>query len=75
MRELAEKVIKIGSAHFNYQGNLIFGKSSEKEYLVDNPQRRCPIIEKARRELNYNPCVDIDTGLLKSMYWYAENLE
>tara|TARA_B100001142_G_scaffold330044_1_gene395832 strand:- start:9252 stop:10370 length:1119 start_codon:yes stop_codon:yes gene_type:complete len=74
MLELAEKVIKIGSDHFDYKGKLIFGQSSEKEYLTDNPQRRCPVIEKAKKELNYKPKVDIDLGLLKSMYWYSENL-
>ena len=75
MLELAEKVIKIGSDHFDYKGKLIFGQSSEKEYLTDNPQRRCPVIEKAKKELNYKPKVDISTGLLKSMYWYSENLK
>jgi dTDP-glucose 4,6-dehydratase/UDP-glucuronate decarboxylase len=75
MLELAEKVIKIGSDHFGYNGKLIYGKSSEKDYLIDNPQRRCPIIEKAKKELNYKPKVDINNGLLKSMYWYSENLK
>ena len=75
MLEFAKKVIKIGSDHFDYKGKLIFGQSSEKEYLTDNPQRRCPIIEKAKIELNYKPKVDIDMGLLNSMYWYSENLE
>jgi len=75
MLELAKKVIKIGSNHFDYKGKLIFRQSSEKEYLTDNPQRRCPIIEKAKIELNYKPKVDIDMGLLNSMYWYSENLE
>ena len=75
MLELAKKVIEIGSSHFDYEGKLIFQKSSEKEYLTDNPQRRCPVIEKAKIELGYNPKVDIKTGLLKSMYWYSENLK
>lgn len=73
MLELAEKVIEIGSAHFDYGGKLIFQQSSEKEYLTDNPQRRCPVIEKAKKELGYKPKIDIDKGLLKSMYWYSEN--
>ena len=68
MLELAEKVIEIGSAYFDYGGKLFFLKSSEKEYLTDNPQRRCPVIEKAKKELGYKPKIDIDKGLLKSMY-------
>lgn len=75
MLELAKKVIEIGSDYFDYEGKLIFQKSPEKEYLTDNPQRRCPVIEKAKKELGYEPKVDIDTGLLKSMYWYSENLK
>lgn len=75
MLELAEKVIKIGSDHFDYKGKLIYKQSSEKDYLTDNPQRRCPVIKKAKTELDYNPTIDIDTGLLKSMYWYSENLK
>ena len=75
MLELAEKVIKIGSDHFDYKGKLIFRQSSERDYLTDNPQRRCPIIEKAKIELDYKPKVDIDMGLLNLMYWYSENLE
>ncbi len=28
---------------------------------MDNPNRRCPIIEKARRDLGYAPEVDVET--------------
>jgi UDP-glucuronate decarboxylase len=37
--------------------------SEDKDYLVDNPNRRCPVIEKARTHLGYNPTIDIEEGL------------
>ena len=42
-----------------------FAKSVDKKYLVDNPQRRCPDIQKARKELNYNPKIPIEDGLTR----------
>ena len=41
--------------------------------LKDNPNRRCPIITKARTELGYAPEVDVDTGLRRILNWYYFN--
>jgi nucleoside-diphosphate-sugar epimerase len=48
-------------------------QSTDKDYLLDNPNRRCPIIEKARSELGYNPSVQLDDGLRRSLLWYGGN--
>ena len=42
-------------------------------YLKDNPNRRCPVIKKARTELGYNPCINLDEGLQRMLIWYSEN--
>ena len=42
---------------------------------MDNPNRRCPIITKARTELGYDPQVTIDDGLRRSLVWYSGNRE
>ena len=47
--------------------------SEDKQYLVDNPNRRCPIIIKARTELGYQPRVSLDEGLRRSLIWYSGN--
>jgi nucleoside-diphosphate-sugar epimerase len=47
--------------------------SSDKDYLVDNPNRRCPVITKARTEIGYNPSITIDEGLKRSLIWYGDN--
>lgn len=71
MRDLAERMIGLGRELFGFTGRLVTGVSRDRQYLVDNPARRCPIIDKARRELGYNPRVDLSDGLRRSMLWYS----
>lgn len=73
VRQLAEMVIDTAKELFDYQGKLVFEVSDDKEYLTDNPNRRCPVIEKARSELDYNPSIMLDDGLRRSLLWYADN--
>jgi nucleoside-diphosphate-sugar epimerase len=75
MAELAERLAELGREHFGYGGALVRRTSEEREYLVDNPVRRCPVIEKARDHLGYAPRVGLDEGLRRSLLWYAENRE
>jgi nucleoside-diphosphate-sugar epimerase len=75
MAELAERLAELGRAHFAYSGAVVRRTSEEREYLVDNPARRCPVIEKAREHLGYAPRVGLDDGLRRSLLWYAENRE
>lgn len=75
MLELADRLIAISRELFGYEGKLVRQESSDKDYLVDNPNRRCPIITKAREQLGYDPQVTIDDGLRRSMLWYAGNRE
>jgi len=71
MGEVAEKVAVLGTKYLGYTGKVRFGVDDEKDYLVDNPNRRCPIIEKARTEFGYNPGVSLDEGLYRSLSWYV----
>jgi nucleoside-diphosphate-sugar epimerase len=73
MRDLAGKVAALGRDLFGYQGKVVTQPSKDKDYLVDNPNRRCPIIEKARAHLGYDPKVSLDEGLRRTLVWYAEN--
>jgi len=73
--ELAERAIALGRELFGYQGKVVRQVSADKEYLIDNPNRRCPIITKARTELGYDPKVIIDEGLRRSLLWYSGNTE
>jgi nucleoside-diphosphate-sugar epimerase len=75
MAELAQKVIDTAGALFDYRGRLVRRPNPETDYLVDNPNRRCPDIGKARRELGYDPRILIDEGLRRSLIWYHHNRE
>lgn len=73
--QLAELVIVTARALFGYGGKLVRKVSKESDYLVDNPNRRCPMIDKARSHLGYNPSILINEGLRRSLIWYYHNRE
>lgn len=75
MLELAERAIALGKELFGYKGKIVRKESADKAYLVDNPNRRCPIITKAREEIGYDPQVTIEEGLRRSLVWYSGNRE
>jgi nucleoside-diphosphate-sugar epimerase len=75
MAELAERIAALGRELFGYTGKVVYQASEEDEYLVDNPARRCPVITKAREELGYDPKVELEEGLRRSLLWYAGNRE
>lgn len=71
--ELAEKVVRLSGELFGYKGKVVRRVSGDKDYLIDNPNRRCPVIAKARQEIGYNPSIGIDEGLRRSLLWYNDN--
>jgi nucleoside-diphosphate-sugar epimerase len=75
MAELARRVAAIGNELFDYQGQVRTATSDDTVYLVDNPNRRCPRIDKARQELGFEPEVAIDEGLRRALIWYKDNAE
>jgi nucleoside-diphosphate-sugar epimerase len=75
MVETAEKVAKLARDLFGYEGQVVRGESEDPAYLVDNPNRRCPVIRKAREELGYDPRIPLDEGLRRSLLWYRDNAD
>ena len=75
MAELAEKVVFLAETLFNYKGKVVYKVSPDKDYLTHNPNRRCPVIAKAKNELGYVPVVSLDEGLRRSFLWYNDNRE
>jgi UDP-glucuronate decarboxylase len=73
--ELAERMVAIARDRLGYEGAIVKRASDEADYLIDNPARRRPLIAKARTELGYEPTIDLDHGLERSLLWYAENRE
>jgi dTDP-glucose 4,6-dehydratase/UDP-glucuronate decarboxylase len=49
-----------------------FQTSAEADYLIDNPQRRCPNLNKLRRLGNWEPQVKVREGLARTLKSYRE---
>lgn len=44
-------------------------------YPSDEPNRRCPDIQKAKEQINFQPSVDLNEGLRRFLNWTNENYE
>ena len=73
MLTLADMLTEAARDLFGYAGKVVRKESSDKDYLTDNPQRRCPVIAKARAELGFEPIVPIEDGLRRTLMWYHAN--
>ena len=58
--ELAKKIAEIAGA----DSEVVF-----EERPIDDPERRCPDISLARRELGWEPLVSLDDGLTRTIDW------
>ena len=63
--ELAEIIRRLT----NSESEIIF-----EELPKDDPERRCPDINKAKKLLNYSLKVNLEEGLKKTVEWYKNNL-
>lgn len=75
VRRLAEIYAEAGNEIFGYTGQIKFDVSEDKEYLENNPNRRCPLIDKARSLLGYNPRVDTEQGVRYFLEYIKESTE
>jgi nucleoside-diphosphate-sugar epimerase len=73
VRELAERMVALARELLGYGGKVVRKVSADKDYLVDNPERRCPVIAKAREHFGYAPSIGLDEGLRRTLLWYREN--
>jgi dTDP-glucose 4,6-dehydratase/UDP-glucuronate decarboxylase len=73
MRDLAGTIAGLANDLFGHRVEVVHGRSSEADYLVDNPNRRCPDIAKARQELGYRPGMTLEEGLRRTLLWYSGN--
>ena len=62
IRQLAETIIKLTSS----SSKIVY-----QSRPVDDPQRRCPDISRAKALLTWTPHVDLEGGLSKTIKWFA----
>jgi UDP-glucuronate decarboxylase len=73
VKEFAEIFKNAGIKIYNYKGKIEYKISDDQEYMTDNPNRRCPIIRKARLKLEYNPKVSIENGIERYLKFLKES--
>ena len=59
---------------FDYKGDIHFKKSLDPDYMTDNPNRRCPSIEKAKKILGFKPTVDVKDGVERYLKFLKSTL-
>lgn len=74
VKEFAETFRKAAMDIFDYKGTVNYKKSSDVNYLIDNPNRRCPSIDKARKVLGYNPVVGVEEGVSRYLRFLKNNI-
>ena len=73
VREMAERFRQAGEELFAYSGGIHFAVHEDPAYLKNNPNRRCPSIQKAREKLGYQPMTPLDAGLRRTLLSAREN--
>ena len=65
MRELAERIIRLTGS----RSQMVFHPLPQ-----DDPTQRCPDITLARKLLNWEPTVDLEVGLQRTIAYFATML-
>lgn len=65
--QLADIYVETGRELFGYEGTAVFELAQEADYLTNNPQRRCPVIDKAQKMLGYAPEITPEDGVRRYM--------
>lgn len=73
--KLAEIYKEAGKEVFDYKGDVKYAVSEDKDYLTNNPQRRCPDISKAESILGYNPTIYVEEGVRRFLQFIKESPE
>ena len=72
---LSKIILKISRKLTGYKKKIIFKKNREKKYLIDNPQRRMPNVEKSENHLRYKSEISLEKGIKNSLIYFLENFQ
>ncbi|MDS0256841.1 NAD-dependent epimerase/dehydratase family protein [Thermoplasmatales archaeon AK] len=72
--QLARIFAEEGEKIFNYKTEIRYMKSSDVDYLVNNPKRRVPDITKAREKLGFDPKVTVQNGVARFLQYLREEM-
>ncbi len=71
--QFAEIYRDAGQKILGYKGKVTYAVSEDENYLTNNPQRRCPKIDKARKILGYEPTILVDEGVERFLTFIKES--
>jgi dTDP-glucose 4,6-dehydratase/UDP-glucuronate decarboxylase len=71
VKDVAEHIKKIISKPIEIK----FEKSTDPNYIVDNPKRRCPDLSNIKKLVRYTPQVKFENGIERLYRWYTGNLK
>jgi len=73
MGDLAKEVASVGAAVLGGEPlSVTMAESEDKDYLVDNPNRRCPDLTKLRGVSGWTPKISVRAGLERLLRSYVE---
>lgn len=75
IEKLAEIYQEAGKELMSYSGRITHASSEDKEYLTNNPGRRCPKIRKAAELLDYRPEILVEEGVRRFLAFIKESTE
>lgn len=75
IRQLADIYVQAGREIFGYAGEARFAVPEDRAYLENNPSRRCPVIDKARKLLGYDPQIAVEQGVRFFLEYIKESAE
>jgi dTDP-glucose 4,6-dehydratase/UDP-glucuronate decarboxylase len=58
---------------FDGKPGISFARSGDVHYLSDNPQRRCPDLNKVKHAIPWKPVVSLRPGLQRTVQWHLEH--
>ena len=58
----------------DFKPKVIFKKHSDKDYLTNNPDKRCPDMTKAKKILSFNPTINIEKGIKNYINFLKERM-
>lgn len=73
VKEMSEIYIKAAKEILGFNLKTKFKKSNDKDYLINNPSRRCPDITKAKKILNFCPTISVEEGVKKYITYLKES--
>lgn len=72
---LADIYREAGEEILGYRGVVRHAVSEDRDYLTNNPQRRCPVIDKAQKILDYHPTIEVEEGVRRFLRFLKESPE